>query len=136
MLADLPRLFEDVDIFFADLRAGLRRVVLINQLRQAQRTGHTSGTTPDDDHIGGHLRPLNAFDRFAEDQHKKTSATDSRGSTRINHEKNWIRKNPRESVATKLPARLRLLYFLNQRRNDVEQIPHDRVISNLEYRSF
>ena len=69
MLADLPRLFEDVDVFFADLRVGLRRVVLINQLRQAQRAGHPCGPAADDDHIGRHLRTLDTFNRFAEDQH-------------------------------------------------------------------
>ncbi len=32
----------------------------------------------------------------------------------------------------KLSARLRLLHFLNKRRHDVEQVPHNRVIRNLE----
>src|SRR5271165_41732 len=35
-----------------------------------------------------------------------------------------------------LVPRLRLLHFLNQRRDDVEQIAHDRVVGDLENRSF
>src|SRR6202790_5102751 len=35
-----------------------------------------------------------------------------------------------------LASRLRLLHFLNQRRNDVEQIPHDRIVRDLKDRRF
>ena len=59
MLADLARLLEDVNIFFAELRVGMAGVVLIDELRQAQRAGHAGGAAADDDHVGGHL---GAFD--------------------------------------------------------------------------
>jgi hypothetical protein len=48
----------------------MRGIVRANQLRQSQRTRHTRRTAADDDHISRHLRPFNAFDRFAENQHK------------------------------------------------------------------
>ena len=71
VLADLAGFFEDVDIFFAELRVGMRGVVRVDQLRQAQRAGHARRSAADDDHIGRHLRAFDAFDRFAEDQHSK-----------------------------------------------------------------
>ena len=76
VLSDLAGFLEDVDIFFAELRVGMRRVVRVDELRKAQCAGHTSGTAADDDDIGGHLRTFNTFDRFAEKEHKKKSATD------------------------------------------------------------
>ncbi len=46
----------------------MRGVVLINQLRQAQRASHARRPAADDDYVGGHLRAFDAFDGFAEDQ--------------------------------------------------------------------
>src|SRR5579872_5131158 len=66
MLADLSRLFEHVDILFAELRARILRVMSINQLREAQGASHTGRTTADDDNIGRHLRAFDAFYRLAE----------------------------------------------------------------------
>src|ERR1700722_3098586 len=37
-----------------------------------------------------------------------------------------------ETRNLKLPSCLRLLHFLNQRRNDVEQVAHDRIICDFE----
>src|ERR1700722_11294856 len=78
-------------------------IVRVNQLRQAQGTRHTGRPAADNNHIRGHLRPLNAFDWFAENQHKKTSATDLHGSSRI-RPNDLIRENRWESVADQLPA--------------------------------
>ena len=69
VLADLAGFLEHVDVLFAELRVGMGGVVSIDQLRQAQCAGHTSGAAADDDHVGRHLRAFDAFDRFAEDQH-------------------------------------------------------------------
>ncbi len=74
MLADLARFFEDVDILFAELRVGVRSVVCVDQLRQAQRARHTGRPAADDHYIGRHLRAFDAFDRFAEDQAHKNLA--------------------------------------------------------------
>ncbi len=45
-------------------------VVLVDQLREPQSTRHARGAAADDNHVGRHLRAVNAFERFAEDQHK------------------------------------------------------------------
>jgi hypothetical protein len=58
------------------------RIMLINQLRQAERACHACWTTADDYHVGRHLRALDAFDGFAKDQHKNF-ATDFHRSPRI-----------------------------------------------------
>jgi hypothetical protein len=47
----------------------MRRIVRVDQLRQPQRTSHAGRAAANDDHISRHLRPLDAFDWFAEDQH-------------------------------------------------------------------
>src|SRR5580692_6518929 len=69
MLADFARLLEYINIFFAELRVRMRDVVRVNQLRQAQCAGHAGRPSADDDHVSRHLRPLDAFNRFAEDHH-------------------------------------------------------------------
>jgi hypothetical protein len=46
------------------------RVVLVDQLREPQGTSHPGGPTADDDHIGRHLRPFDAFESFSKYQHK------------------------------------------------------------------
>ncbi len=66
MLADLAGLLQNVDVFFAELRVWMFRIVRVDQLREAQSTGHAGGPTADNDHIRGHLRTLNAGEGFAE----------------------------------------------------------------------
>ena len=66
VLADLARLFEDVNIFFAELRVGILRIVLIDELREPQSTRHARRTAADDDNIGGHLGTFDVRERFAE----------------------------------------------------------------------
>ena len=45
------------------------RIVLINELRKAQRARHACGPAANDDHVGGHLRAFDAFERFAKNEH-------------------------------------------------------------------
>ena len=71
MLADFAGFLQDVDIFLAQLRLGIVRVVLVNELRKPQRTCHSRRSAAYDDDIGGHLRTRNICWRFAEDQHLK-----------------------------------------------------------------
>ena len=66
VLADLASLLEHVDIFFAELRIGMLGVVLIDELREPQRTSHACRPAADDDDIGGHLGAFNASEGFAE----------------------------------------------------------------------
>ena len=80
MLADLARFFEDVNIFLAELRIGMRCIVLVNQLRQTQGAGHARGPATDDHYVRRHLRAFHAFQGFAENQHKKMLVTDLHGS--------------------------------------------------------
>ena len=72
VLADLAGFFENVDVFFAELRVGMRGVMCVDKLRQAQRAGHAGRPAADDDYVGRHLRALDAFDRFAENQQAAT----------------------------------------------------------------
>jgi hypothetical protein len=44
-------------------------VVRIDELGQAQSAGHARRSAAYDDDIGGHLGAVDAFKRFAEDQH-------------------------------------------------------------------
>ena len=69
VLSGLARFFEDVDIFFGKLRVGMMRVVLVDQLREAQSAGHASGPAADDDHVGRHLRMLDVRERLTKDKH-------------------------------------------------------------------
>ena len=66
VLADLAGLLEDVNIFFAELRVGILRVVMIDELREPQSTRHASWPAADDDDIGGHLGTFDVGERFAE----------------------------------------------------------------------
>ncbi len=43
--------------------------MLVDELRQPQRTRHARRTSADDNDIGLHLRSFNAFDRFAKVNH-------------------------------------------------------------------
>src|SRR5277367_6048308 len=70
MLAHFARFLQHVDIFFAQLRVRIFRIVGVDKLRQAQSTGHASRPAADDDNVGGHLRTLYTLDRFAENQHR------------------------------------------------------------------
>ena len=69
VLSDLARLFEDVDIFLGELRVGILRVVLVDELGEAEGAGQTGGTATDDDDVGLHLGAVDAFEGFAENQH-------------------------------------------------------------------
>ena len=69
MLADLTSFFEDVDVLLAELRVGIAGVVLVDELRETQSTGHAGGPAADDDNVGGHLGAVDAFERFAKDKH-------------------------------------------------------------------
>ncbi len=60
VLADLAGLLQDVNIFFAELRVRIARVVLIDKLREPQSASHASRAAADDDHIGRHLRAFDA----------------------------------------------------------------------------
>jgi len=69
MLTDLAGLLEQVYVFFAKLRTGIPLVVLVNELRETNGASHARGAAADDDDIGGHLGAIDAFKRFAENQH-------------------------------------------------------------------
>ena len=58
-------------------------VVLVDELRQPQSASHARGAAADDDDVGLHLRAIDAFERFAENEHLANLATDSRRLTRI-----------------------------------------------------
>ena len=79
MLADLASLFEDVDVFLAELRIGVGGVVLVDKLRQAQRACHARGAAADNHNVGRHLRALDTLDRFAEDEAHKNLAVRQAG---------------------------------------------------------
>ena len=76
MLADLAGLLEHISVFFAKLRTGIFLVVLVNELRETNGTRHSCGAPAYDNDIGGHLGAVDAFKRFAENQHKENLATD------------------------------------------------------------
>ena len=69
VLSGFARFFEHVDIFFAELRFGMARVVVVDQLRKPQRAGHARRAAADDDDIGRHFRMFDVGERLAEDQH-------------------------------------------------------------------
>ena len=62
----LASLLEDVNIFFAELRIRILGVVLIDELREPQSTGHARRTAADDDNVGRHLRTFDVRERLAE----------------------------------------------------------------------
>ncbi|HKR85225.1 MAG TPA: hypothetical protein VJS37_13795, partial [Terriglobales bacterium] len=66
VLANLPRLFEYVDIFFAELRIGMFAVMLVDQLRQAQPTSHARRPATNNDNISRHLRAVDILARMPE----------------------------------------------------------------------
>ena len=81
----------------------MRRVVLIDQLRQAQGARHASRAAADDDDIGRHLRAFDAFNGFAENQHTKPC----HGFSRINTDKPLLIRR----AVGELTSCFRLLYF-------------------------
>ena len=64
VLADFASLFEDVNIFFAELRIRILGVVLIDKLRESQSTGHTGRSAAYDDNVGGHLGAFDVGERL------------------------------------------------------------------------
>ena len=44
----------------------MRGIVRVYQLRKAQGACHAGRTAADDDHVGRHLRAVDAFEGFAE----------------------------------------------------------------------
>src|ERR1700676_2809021 len=68
VLSGFARLFDHVDILFAERGFGMARVVIVDQLRKAQRAGHARGPTADDDDVGRHFGMLDVGKRLAEDQ--------------------------------------------------------------------
>ena len=135
VLTDLAGFLEDVDIFFAELRVRIFGDMRVDELRKAQGAGHAGRPAADDDDVSGHLRALDAVDRFAEHQHRKPFAADLHGSSRI---RQVTGLDPCECVVIRgrLPSRSRLLHFFDQRRDDVEQIAYDREVGDFENRSF
>src|SRR5271165_6270560 len=71
MLTDLTRLLENVDVLLRHLRVRMVGVVLIDQLREAQRARHPRRASADDDNIGLHLRTVDAFKGFAKSDHRR-----------------------------------------------------------------
>src|SRR5205823_13860222 len=55
--------------FFAELRVGIFRVVLVDELRKAKSTGHAGGAAANDNYVSRHLGMLDVGNRLAEDQH-------------------------------------------------------------------
>ena len=90
VLADLASLLQHIDIFFAELGVRMLGIVLIDKLREAQRTSHARRPAADDDDIGRHLRAFDAGKGFAENQHLALSLQHSNqkllnhGFTRMN----------------------------------------------------
>ncbi len=72
VLSDLARLFEQVDILFADRSVRMSLVMGIDQLGKAKGAGHTGGTSAHDHNIGVHLRAFNARNRFAKNDHVRS----------------------------------------------------------------
>ena len=69
MLASLPRLFEDVNILLRQWRIRIVPIMLVDQLREAQRTSHPRRASSNDDDVGLHLRTVDVFERFTKVDH-------------------------------------------------------------------
>ena len=69
MRTHLARLLQHVDVVLGERRVGMLGVVLVDQLRQAQRTGHAGGASADDDHVRFHRRTLNVRKWFTKYDH-------------------------------------------------------------------
>src|ERR1700685_4516867 len=84
MLPDLARFLQHINVFFADLRVRIFRIVLIDKLRQAQCASHASRPAADDDNGGRHLGTFDGLGRFAKNDAQRLIAEIYRmnGSTR------------------------------------------------------
>ena len=71
--AHIAGLFQQVNIFLAELVIGMAGVVLVDELRQTQRTGHAGRASADDDHVGFHHRTFNIRERFTKNNHQANS---------------------------------------------------------------
>ncbi len=69
MRSHLARLLQDVNILFGELGVGMVGVVLIDELRQAQRAGHAGRASADDDYVGFHYRALDIRERLTKNDH-------------------------------------------------------------------
>ena len=69
MLPGLTGLFEDIDVVLAERSLRMVEVVLVDELRQAQRTGQSGRAAADDDNVGFHLGAVNVFEGLAEMDH-------------------------------------------------------------------
>src|SRR5271165_5866796 len=70
MRADLPRLFQEVDVFFGEQRFRVLGVMFVDELRQAKSAGHAGRASAHYDDICFHHRPLDAGKRFPKDDHE------------------------------------------------------------------
>jgi hypothetical protein len=66
VLANLASFLKDVNVFFAELCAGVLSVVLVDKLRQTQSGRHACWAAANDDYIGFHLRAVDVLERSAE----------------------------------------------------------------------
>src|SRR6476469_442623 len=69
MLAEFTGLLQHIDVFLAQRRIRMAAIVTIDQLRQAQRAGQPGGAAANNGYVRLHLRTLNTFKRFSEDNH-------------------------------------------------------------------
>src|SRR5580692_6712290 len=105
--------------------------MFVDELRQSQSAGHPRRPAADDDNVGGHLRTFDILDRFTKNQHKKRWPPMRDRSSWINHctpGSVQIRVDP----WLVLRSCFCLLYFFNQRRDNVEQIPNHSEVCDLE----
>ena len=69
----VTRLFQQVNVFFAELAVGMTGIVLINELRQAQRTGHSCRATANNDNVGFHHGAFYTRERLTKNNHQAYS---------------------------------------------------------------
>src|SRR5580704_9914895 len=82
MLPNLAGFLQDVDVFLAQLRIGMLRVVLVDQLGKPQGASHACRTTANDDHVSRHLRAFDTFNRLSENHaHKRSAIGETRDFT-------------------------------------------------------
>ena len=65
----LAGFFEDVDVFLAQRNIGMDGVVFVDELREAEGTGHAGGAAAYDDDVGLHGGAAGDFERFSENKH-------------------------------------------------------------------
>src|SRR5690349_9373717 len=79
MLPNLASLLQDVDVLFAELRAGIVRVVGVNKLRKPQGARHPRRPPAHDNDISGHLWAFDAVYRFSKNQHESYLPSKNQG---------------------------------------------------------